>query len=78
MKYRPCKHKDVVTTLSQLRMIGYIEVVCSLEMKVLPTSVGNVMVVLKSRVIATLRQLSAKVLTTVESRKFTSYFKTSF
>ena len=45
--------KDVVKTLSQRRMIGCINVFSSLEMKVLPTSVDNVVAMLESDVVTT-------------------------
>ena len=61
------KHKIVVTTLSQLRTFGRIDAVSSLEMKVLPTSVDNVVATLKSDVVATLCQRISNVVTTLQS-----------
>ena len=41
-KVFPSKHKDAITTLSQRwKMVGSIDLVSSLEMRVLPTSVDN-------------------------------------
>ena len=74
----PKKHKNVVITLSQPRMIGFIDIVRSLEMKVLPTSVDNVVATLRRDVVATFWQSSANVVTTLQSRYFTKCLKTSF
>ena len=45
----PSKHKDVVTTFSQCRAIDCNNVASSLEMKVSPMSVDNVMAMLQNR-----------------------------
>ena len=71
------KHKDAVTTLSQRRTIGCIDVVSSLLMKISPTSVDNIVAALKSHVVATLWQRSANVVTTLQSRNFTKCLTTS-
>ena len=50
----PNKHNDV--TLSQCQTIGCMDFVSLFEMKLLPTSVGNVVALLRSDVVATLWQ----------------------
>ena len=72
------KHKDVATALWQRRMIGFVDVVSSLKMKFSTMSVDNVVATLKSDIVATLREGSANVVTTLQSRYFTKWLTTSF
>ena len=52
--YSLSKHKDMFTTLSRHCTIGCIDIFSSLETKVSPTSVDNVVATLRSDVVATL------------------------
>lgn len=66
----PSRHKDIVTTSSQRRTIGCIDIVSSLEMKVLPTSVDNVVATLKSDIVVTLWERNANVVATLQCHNF--------
>ena len=76
MQLQRSKHKNAVTTLSQRRTISCIEVVSSLKKKVSLTSVGNVVVTLRSDDVVTSQQSSARVVKTLQSCNFTKCLAT--
>ena len=74
----PSKNKDDATTLLHHRAIDCNDVAISLEVKVSPTSVDNVVTNLKNDVVATLYQRSTNVVTTLQSLNFTGCPTMSF
>lgn len=59
-----------MTTFSQHRTFRFIDVVNLLEMKVLPTSVDNVVATLKSDIVVTLWERNANVVATLQCHNF--------
>ena len=75
--FHPNWHSDVVTTLSQRRCSRCHNVVARLKMRVVPTSVSDVVTTLLSDVIKTLPQRCCNVATTL-SIGFLGHFTTDY
>ena len=74
----PSKYKDVFKMLPQRQTNGCINVINSLEMEVLPTSVDSVVTIFKCDVAATFWERNPNAVTTLQSCKFIKCLVTYF